>query len=1364
MKKLLTFFVLLAVSIGMANAQVGQRTYTALQTAAGNTFAQIIPNAKIYVCPYNVNLTCSSPQNIYSDSALTHLITQPLTASPQGLYQYFVQADTYVVEKVCAPYNQCSYTGIYITGGGSGTGIQLQLNGTPLVDQSLLNFNNTTPAAPSGSSQVLFQSDSGGDLSAYTSINFSGGFTPYITPPVGGQYVFVPATSYTINQNNGTVSMSNTSGTLTLPVGTSFLLEDSVTWSGFTLPSYIVPANVTAVYAVAISSQANYFFPNFGSPGSPMSYALNCSTVNLAGTGIATNGWTTQQVSGLTTLTGTTISSATCNASIYANFSGGGNMIIPQIGFLVYYTGTAPPTSGNVLVSQPLTFNADTNSLGIFLPNDIVADTGAANAYAVSLPTYNFTPGLSIKMLVSHNSTSTTPTLTFNGSYAFTIEGPSGAALASGDMKTSVPSLLLWNGSNWLLQNPQISGGGITTNALTGAASGGASPGTTFNGSAPVTFDYHTLGAAGISGTPTIGHCTDWASTTTLGDAGAACGSGSGGSPGTPAGTVQVYKNSTTFGGTGTWIFAAGINGAVCDDATDDTAAFVALLATVNTAGGGKIQVEGKCLMNSAQIALPNSGGSSATQSSIRITGLENSGDATASPSFIGPSTLDLRFNATNGKITTLGLGRLEIDHLTLMDGGSDCAPFIYDTATIAMLHDNAFVGTASGTSACNDAIILGGTTTTQNTNNTAAGWLGYGSYVDHNHFDKIRRGVWLRVYAQAVQVTNNTWAATCGSNVNTAAAVEVGYNGGSGEVGTSDGNYFSGNYYEVTNYQYVIWVHSKNNLFIGETFWDASATLFVFHFTDSDALNTAYVSTDASITPTNLTDAQAPGTSNSVLSTTWQASLGSAAIRNRVCSFVSGSGTAQICSTGTALQYTPANGSITLFSTSTPNTGTGFTVNVNSLGAKSVAKYAGGVETTTLAAGDIVSGLNPMWYDGTNWVLYTPGTGGNGFANPMTTLGDVIYGGASGAATRLAGPTTTAHQYLLGDVPVGSAAVAPSWFDLGPGLGTYVTGTSPIVVTQNSNSISVSCPTCGTSSSTAVNMNGGSTLGTLQITGNTTQACSDSSGSGTAQTCNTATSFTPWTNSCVIYTTTTTNSGAGLTVNVNSLGAKSIAIPGSSGWTTTLTASILPANKPLPMCYDGTNWDVTQTGTVSSGSTGAWTNITGTVTVAGCTVSSGACSISGSSTTVVTFSSIPSTYNRLELVVWGQGSATLNVNTTFNSDTGSNYAVNGYVQTSSGNPTSNAASSQANCAGSGLTTGIVSQIIMDLPFYANTSFGKMLTNRVGETGSISSLGSNFNIGTTCAWNSTAAINTIAFTASTGHYVAGTEFMILAQN
>src|SRR5581483_5879163 len=99
---------------------------------------------------------------------------------------------------------------------------------------------------------------------------------------------------------------------------------------------------------------------------------------------------------------------------------------------------------------------------------------------------------------------------------------------------------------------------------------------------------------------------------------------------------------------------------------------------------------------------------------------------------------------------------------------------------------------------------------------------------------------------------------------------------------------------------------------------------------------------------------------------------------------------------------------------------------------------------------------------------------------------------------------------------------------------------------------------------------------------------CADSSGSGTAQSCSTAPTFTPAANDLIIYTTTTANTGTSLTVNVTSLGAKSVAIAGSSGWTTTLTAGVIQANKPVLMIYDGANWDVMQTGTAASGGGGS--------------------------------------------------------------------------------------------------------------------------------------------------------------------------------
>lgn len=54
----------------------------------------------------------------------------------------------------------------------------------------------------------------------------------------------------------------------------------------------------------------------------------------------------------------------------------------------------------------------------------------------------------------------------------------------------------------------------------------------------------------------------------------------------------------------------------------------------------------------------------------------------------------------------------------------------------------------------------------------------------------------------------------------------------------------------------------------------------------------------------------------------------------------------------------------------------------------------------------------------------------GGGMTNPMTTLGDIIYGAASGTPTRLAGNTTTVPKYLV-QVGDGSVSAAPTWAEL---------------------------------------------------------------------------------------------------------------------------------------------------------------------------------------------------------------------------------------------------------------------------------------------------------------------------------------------
>jgi len=48
--------------------------------------------------------------------------------------------------------------------------------------------------------------------------------------------------------------------------------------------------------------------------------------------------------------------------------------------------------------------------------------------------------------------------------------------------------------------------------------------------------------------------------------------------------------------------------------------------------------------------------------------------------------------------------------------------------------------------------------------------------------------------------------------------------------------------------------------------------------------------------------------------------------------------------------------------------------------------------------------------------------------SNPMTTLGDLIYGGAAGAVSRLAGATSGNSPYTLVSQPSGGAATAPYW------------------------------------------------------------------------------------------------------------------------------------------------------------------------------------------------------------------------------------------------------------------------------------------------------------------------------------------------
>ena len=238
--------------------------------------------------------------------------------------------------------------------------------------------------------------------------------------------------------------------------------------------------------------------------------------------------------------------------------------------------------------------------------------------------------------------------------------------------------------------------------------------------------------------------------------------------------------------------------------------------------------------------------------------------------------------------------------------------------------------------------------------------------------------------------------------------------------------------------------------------------------------------------------------------------------------------------------------------------------------------------------------------------------------------------GGGTSAFSALTGGTNTTAAMLVGSGaslgPTGTGTIQAT------NIASTVAVSSPITVTGSGtvgSPYTIACPTCGTSSGgTNVSQNSGSAETNLPITGFMPQFCSDTSGSGTAQSCTVANTFVPQTGNTIVYSTTTTNSGTGLTINVNSLGAKSVAIPGSSGWTTTLTANIIPANKPLILSYDGTNWNVQQTGTVSGGGGGVDPAVVQSTTASSYAVSS--------STATVTLSSAPTVGNALVFLVGG--------------------------------------------------------------------------------------------------------------------------------
>lgn len=218
---------------------------------------------------------------------------------------------------------------------------------------------------------------------------------------------------------------------------------------------------------------------------------------------------------------------------------------------------------------------------------------------------------------------------------------------------------------------------------------------------------------------------------------------------------------------------------------------------------------------------IPNDGASPPKQAAIHIIGVGiDAGANTAGKTPTSGTIIDNSCATGPAKIDSRGEGVFELEGVTLMDSGGGSNPFMQFTNTIPKIHDNGFFGSKNGTACDQDVILLGSTTTNIDGSSTAA-FQGYGGYITHNFANHIRRLVYARTYVNGFPITQNTVWVQSGAGAGLAA---IEFDGGSD---SNTGNIVRDNLIEVTNYPYAVkfTANGFNNIIEGNGLYDPSGT-----------------------------------------------------------------------------------------------------------------------------------------------------------------------------------------------------------------------------------------------------------------------------------------------------------------------------------------------------------------------------------------------------------------------------------------------------------------------------------------------------------------------------------------------------------
>lgn len=277
----------------------------------------------------------------------------------------------------------------------------------------------------------------------------------------------------------------------------------------------------------------------------------------------------------------------------------------------------------------------------------------------------------------------------------------------------------------------------------------------------------------------------------------------------------------------------------------DVSTALNTLISTVNAAGGGTIIFSAGTYVLLGNIVFPSSGQGVPRQSPIRIVGAGHHEDGRWGNSAPHQGTI-LKFSGTNGlaHIDTRGTGALVLQDLTFQVGSNTELPIIHTTNTTLKISCCCFWGYYPNQNANNDAIVLGGTTTNTDGSSTAA-FQGYGTTIENNFFQNVRRVVYGRVYANGVVVRDNTIGSSCGTNLSGGACIELdgnACNAVSGQFCT--GWTIIGNTIEATRYVYPIKLTAASwNVIIGNgTYDDTTITQASVYISDFDSFGNVII------------------------------------------------------------------------------------------------------------------------------------------------------------------------------------------------------------------------------------------------------------------------------------------------------------------------------------------------------------------------------------------------------------------------------------------------------------------------------------------------------------------------------------------